>query len=275
MKKITIYLVAAFAICLNGVGQTVADIGWDWTGTKEVAPASGTYFSGLENTIFPGTPNEVFISCGGTARLDNSDGGLYVDKRIKQYEYLEVLENQTDYIEVSLTDNSAGKKITSVKINGTSNQVYAEGVTAGVVGIVYSDKAPFDVNSGIGYTSAEMAYCRAGNAGTTLTGVPNNCKSFRIYRKVLLSTFAGVYFVDEFGTMSAGSSKNSRIGHISVTLSGGGSAISSIDNDGKIVVSNEYFDVTGKKVNEDTKGFVIVKTAYEDGSCNISKVFNK
>lgn len=52
-------------------------------------------------------------------------------------------------------------------------------------------------------------------------------------------------------------------------------SINATNNDGIAAVSSEYFDITGKKVNESAKGFVIVKTTYEDGSINSTKVFNK
>ncbi len=61
----------------------------------------------------------------------------------------------------------------------------------------------------------------------------------------------------------------------SITVVGETTSINSINNSAKAIIASEYFDVTGKKVNADAKGFVIVKTTYEDGSCNTAKTFNK
>ena len=61
--------------------------------------------------------------------------------------------------------------------------------------------------------------------------------------------------------------------HINVTK-GPGTGIEDIKSD-KAIVSKEYFDITGKKVYEGAKGFVIVKTTYEDGSSDSEKLFNK
>ncbi len=51
--------------------------------------------------------------------------------------------------------------------------------------------------------------------------------------------------------------------------------IKTADAASKVAVSKEYVDVTGKKVYENAKGFVIVRTTYEDGSFSTEKLFNK
>lgn len=46
-----------------------------------------------------------------------------------------------------------------------------------------------------------------------------------------------------------------------------------INNDAKIVVRSEYFDLLGRKVNANTKGFVIQKLFYNDGTIGSKKMF--
>ncbi len=273
MRKIKFSLSVLFsAVCLGGFSQTTVDIGWDYDGTIKVAPASLTYFSGNENFVYLGTDKEVKVSIGGaTAVLKNDDGGLYSPKNIHRYEYFQMGDaGMTDYVEYSLTDASADKSITKVKINGTSSELSNTMFGA----ILFCNKTTFDTQGITGYAEYDVARCRAGNSGFEVKTIPAGTKSFRLYRKITLGG-AGIYKLGG-GEFSLGSSKYAiRIGYLSATLSGGANAISSVNNDGKIAVSNEYFDVTGKKVNEDTKGFVIVKTTYTDGSCDTSKSFNE
>ncbi len=53
-----------------------------------------------------------------------------------------------------------------------------------------------------------------------------------------------------------------------------GSGIAPIDYS-KEIASTEYYDVTGRQVNKDYKGLVVVKVKYTDGSTGVSKIFNK
>jgi len=271
MRKITCFLMAALSVaCLSGVAQTKADIGWDWDGSKAIESTSGIYFSSSENVANQGLENEILVSCIGNARFGNTGGGLYGPKNGPVYEYLEVITDQSDFIEVSLTDNSNGKIITGFKLNGTS----ASTTAGSTVSIIYSSQSPFDVNNCIGYTTCPLGFCRAGDAGTSITDIPADCKSFRIGRKVLLSESEGKYSIDEFGDIAIGGGGNSRIGYVAVTLSEGSSSIPTINSEGRIILSTEYFDVTGKKANEDAKGFIIKKTTYEGGAYDSQKIFN-
>ncbi|NDW11479.1 hypothetical protein D0T50_01065 [Bacteroides sp. 214] len=273
MKKITLLMAVLTAVCLNGFTQSYVDLGWDWTGTYDSPPTSGTYISSTENVVYPGSNNEIVVFTGGLARLQNSDGGLYVNKRIKTYEYLEIITNQTDYIEVSVTDNSAAKTIQSAKINGTSSTVDVAGECA----VLFCDVYPFNEQRVIFYESYPLAMVRVGNAGVSLN-VPSGCKSFRIYRKVQIeqtSTDPACYKVDEFGSITVSGSTNSRIGYFGISLIDDNATGLEIIENNKTVVATKYFDITGKEVTKENTGFIIEKRVFDDGSIESVKVIKR
>ncbi len=87
-----------------------------------------------------------------------------------------------------------------------------------------------------------------------------------VSEQVSLSDNSGSYITEDFKTLI----KNS----VAYVL-GGTTDIKPINAASKVAVSKDYFDITGKKVYEGAKGFVIVKTTYEDGSFSTEKLFNK
>ena len=266
MKKFTILLVAAFsAICLNGFSQTTVDVGVDWTGTEEIASVSGATITGVATVLINvGTENEVSVSCAGATRYRYSaSNSLYISAATKPYPYLEIITNDNDYVEYSLTQNSVNKKIASVKVNGTSA---ATGTTSSAA-IFYSDNIPFDEESVIGGESCTLAAVADGNSGSSFTA-PEGSKSYRIYRKKA--------FVIDGTTTSLGSSNNARIGYLSATLDTSTTVgVESENMDEKTITSIEYFDITGRKVSEKNQGLIVVKTNYTDGSSSVSKKINK
>ncbi len=244
MKKITITLMAIlFAICLNGFAQTTVDIGYDWSNTTytSVLAGSGTNFptSGTEAIVNSLVPPELRVSWGGAAAINASDGkGVYINNSGTQanVRYVKISADQTDYVELSLTANSASNNITNIKINGTSDKTSGSTDVAAPA-VLFSDKAPFDVNSVIGAVtlSSNFPYCRLGGtsggsyvaeyAGYSLTP-PEGCKSYRIYRKARLSSATPTLAVPAqivgtggtiFGT-SAGSTPSLKIAYLSATL---------------------------------------------------------
>jgi len=46
-----------------------------------------------------------------------------------------------------------------------------------------------------------------------------------------------------------------------------------INNEAKVIVRSEFYDITGKKINANTKGFVIQKFYYKDGTTGSKKLF--
>jgi len=60
-----------------------------------------------------------------------------------------------------------------------------------------------------------------------------------------------------------------------ITASGNGliTSIPKITHEAKVVIRSEYFDLTGRRVNANTKGFLIQKMYYEDGTTGSKKLF--
>lgn len=231
MKKISTLLTAMFcAVCLGGYAQTVVDIGKDWTGPdaetgSAIDATSGIFITADANTVNTGTDTEVVFNAVSTttdgtvgAAKANSDGS-YALKGTK-FDYLDIKNNFTGHIEVSLTSNSAEKKITTIKLNGTTGSTSVAAVPA----ILFSDQCPFNENSIIGYNmDNSLAFARAGNAGFTITA-PDNCKSFRIYRKATLEEVStGLYtLAGETGSIVVGDGAQTvRIAYVSTTLQAG------------------------------------------------------
>lgn len=241
MKKNTILLAFIFAICFNGMSQTVADLGTDWTGTSSVAPVSGTLIEGRTHnavpgapfTVYAGTANELLITAtgpnvlykywaGDVYKVGETYGCLQLDQKLV-----------TNYIEVSLTANSSAKKITAAKLNGTSLDATVGRTTNFIV--MYSDKAPFDVTSIIGYISTSiLPEARNGGVGVTLT-VPEGTKSFRIMRKAFLNEVTAsplVYSYSETaGTIAyTATGYGARFAYISATIASNGGTTELINN---------------------------------------------
>lgn len=59
-----------------------------------------------------------------------------------------------------------------------------------------------------------------------------------------------------------------------LSYDGSGSSIDNIEA-AKVIESKEYYDLTGKVVNKDYKGFVIIKTKYTDNTTKILKAIRK
>lgn len=295
MKKITIALAVFSAVCLKGFSQTVVDLGWNWNGTFAVAPVSGAYLEGavpppthnqtptVPFAIYPGTDNEVFVTCIEEHVLYKFwAGDLYAVGQ--EYGCIQIGRFlQKNYIEVSLTANSANKKITAAKLNGTSSSL--DMGTNFVV--IYSDACPFDEQRVVSYNDTyEFPASRSGSAEITLD-IPEKCKSFRIYRRVLLEQISlnpVLYEVDgyEMGSIILASedqyinaNNNARFGYFSVTLENDNSSNISVTNADKAVIATEYFDVTGKKVTRDFEGLIFVKRTYIDGSSDVEKLLNR
>lgn len=283
MKKITLILVALLIVSINGKSQTVVDLGWNWTGTEAIAPSSGVFLEGPAHNstgavfqVYPNTENELLVSSIGPDVIYKYwAGDLYAVGQT--YGCLQIGRFlPTNYIEVSLTANSANKKIVTARLNGTASEI-----TAGTTFIVlYSDFAPFDEKRIIKYNST-LAFPEARNGGAEISlDVPSGCKSFRIYRKVYIEQTSSnpvLYEIDEWGfTILTGEGNNTRIGYISVTLENDNALNGNIIIDAnKTIIKTDFFDMTGKKVSNNYKGLVLIKTTFEDGSYEYMKSLNK
>ncbi|MDR1343308.1 MAG: fibronectin type III domain-containing protein [Prevotellaceae bacterium] len=192
------------------------DIGKDFDGSNTVNAASGALLtSGTKNyTVFAGTSKEMtFTVSGGT--VNQSNGSYKAGTDIQYFD----LSNDAYYVEVSLTTNSTAKNIASIKVNGTGSDVDpAKGTVTPA--ILFSDQIPFSANSIIGYETVELPQARAGRVSTT-TAAPVGSKSFRIYRKVTVSTVGEDLYQIGGSTnpIALGSApSNSRIPYVAATL---------------------------------------------------------
>ncbi len=274
MKKTLSLLFLIQLIFANVYSQNLVDIGWNYDGNTATvtSPKSNTYLTSLSNTIFKGTNKEMTVTGTGlTCLLKNDDGGIYVGKSVKRIEYISMSNN--DYIEMSLTQNSANRELLSVTVNGTSSSL----TSAGFGAILFSDKIPFDETSVVGYNNYDIAILRQGNSGSTISNIPVGVKSFRLYRKVVLSGI-GIYTINGPGEQfSVGSEKqNPRIGYFSATLN----TVAGVDDlkNFKTVISTSYYNLMGRKLESGEirqfKGVLIKSEKYSDGTSLRTKIIS-
>jgi hypothetical protein len=194
------------------------DLGKDFDGSSTVNATSGSLLvKGTKTyTVFAGTSKEMtVVVSGGDVR--ESDGS-YMAKGTTPIQHF-YLTSDAHYVEVSLTSASAVRNVASIKMNGTGSDVDpAKGTVTPVV--LFSDKIPFDPTSIIGYEAVELPQARAGRPSAT-TAAPVGSKSFRIYRRVTISTVDEDLYqiggsVNSFTVGNAPS--NSGIAYIAATL---------------------------------------------------------
>lgn len=306
MKKFTfIFLAVFFTVCLSTQAQVVADIGTDWDGTKSVPAVSGmVYVSDIDGVppvpagpndstkiIYEGTENEVKFNLSSIGTIEYRNGSSRTDNLTylpldvhgavqEPFAYWELRSALKAYFELSVTDKSNGKCITKLAINGASGsgEVDTGGnpVAAPEVAILYSDKYPFDEKSIIGYDVLPLPYAKYGVPAVSSIP-PTGCKSVRIYNEVMIELGNDLihYAITEDWGDIYGNAKRIRTTYLAVTLEDdNGSGIGSANADGKVITSEEYYDVTGKRVDENTKGLVIVKSIFDDGTSSVKKVVN-
>lgn len=303
MKKFTLSLVTILlAICMSINAQVIVDYGIDWDASKHQAVFSinqWTDITAFTQTLNKGTDSEVQITYAG-AGIRNRTGGklgneLYEKDITTPYFYWElcsssVIPGEQDYMEYSITENSAKNVIVQMKINGSAGEAGLDKIAVPVV--LFSDRAPFDENRIIGFygnpgdltlpatkdSEGVLVSDYFGTDGIIYTA-PAGCKSYRVLKVAALeqtSLDPILYAVSEWGDISLGQSDiRKRIGYVSGTLVEGSTGIETIHTNGKTVVSEKFYDVTGRKVSEDFKGLVIVKSIYEDGSSSSMKQLNR
>lgn len=295
MKKITFSLFAAFlAVCLNGNAQTIVDIGIDWDGSaivedtpvydwSELGLSPGGSVGTAVNATLGSDSKQIIIRSGVAIRYRaaNAQPTYTADVQVAYAELTGSADNSS-YIEYSLPETTQNK-ITAIKVNGISSK---EGATSGV-NILYSDKATFDENNIIGYASVTLGALQVGNTGYSETTIPAGCKSFRIYKHtknnyiyLKLDEGTNIYVVSDNTnydvSLRGPDSNTARITYMSATLTDDvTTSNASIEAEEKSIASVEYFGVTGKKVSEDSKGFIIKKINYVDGTSNTEKRMNR
>jgi hypothetical protein len=224
-NQFTIVFAILFSSYFNVSGQVFADLGKDYSGTSAIDAASGKLISidSKSYLINAETDNEVRIFGSETGVDSKYDDGSYGAKSSK-YNYLQIGDG---YIELALTENSNGKWISSLKVNGTSGSTT---VNISSLPILFSDKYPFDESRVIGYDDkGVLPFARSGGSGYTLSALPDGCRSARIYKQVKLRQLQqGLYQVDPTGTIIIGqTAQTPRIGYLKVVLKKCPSQISS------------------------------------------------
>lgn len=179
---------------------------------------------------------------------------------------------------MALTENSADKVISAVKVNGAGGSAGSGGEYLSSLGaICFSNKVPFDRNSILDVVEMLLPVAGEGITGVAVTA-PAGCKSVRVYNQVqywCASQEPLSYEISEFGDLKLGDGRRDRITYASVSLVTGTTGITTTHTDGKAILSEEYYDATGKRVNKDAAGFVIIKQLLDDGSSITQKRFNK
>lgn len=183
---------------------THVDMGRDFDGTSPSDAKSGILITTATSyTINPGTIDEVVFSASNSKMMNTtSKNGVYQTSGNYSFFYI---SDDAYYLQGKLTQKSSEKNLASIKVNGTSADLDA-GCT---VIVLFSDDVSFDTQSIIGYEEAELPPVRSGGEGV-IVPTPIGSKSFRIYRKVTIST-AGEDLYQIGGSVNP------------MTLSGGGS----------------------------------------------------
>ena len=193
---------------------SLVDIGRDFDGTSPSTAKTGTIISASKSyTINSGTIDEMVISGSGSNIMNvNSSNGVYQTSGNYSFFYL---SDDSYYIQGKLTEKSGEKNIATLKVNGTSASL-----SDGAVAIVlFSDAVGFNTSSIIGYEEVELPEVRNGNSGVTLSA-PIGTKSFRIYKKVTISTVGeDVYQIGSgTNTQVLSGSGSPRIAYVGATL---------------------------------------------------------
>ncbi|MDR0414603.1 MAG: T9SS type A sorting domain-containing protein [Prevotellaceae bacterium] len=139
------------------------------------------------------------------------------------------LVDGSGFFSMEVANASAERTIDSVTINGTSNNSsHIDGtdhctltgtppvrVTAT---ILFSDVAPFDENSVLGYDSVSLAASRSGGLAQTIAA-PKGTKSYRVYHTVTLGEYGEKYRINPSGNIQLVASQEIRLGYLGATLS--------------------------------------------------------
>lgn len=161
---------------------TYIDLGRDFDGTSSSNAQTGTLItSDSKYTINAGTIDEMIFSASNSKMMNtNSKNGVYETSGNYTFMYI---SDDSYYIQGTLTEKSSEKNIASIKVNGTSADLDSG---CGII-ILFSDGLNFDTQSIIGYEETELPPVRSGGEGV-IVSAPVGSKSFRIYRKVTIST---------------------------------------------------------------------------------------
>lgn len=217
MTKKHLFLLVALITCRVVSAQVDVDLGYDWDGSSETKASSGvTLASGvLSYTFNAGTENEVTIETVGGTSPSPDKKSVYKEGTSSNIGYFYLTTNQTPYIEGRVGE---AKKITAIKLNGTSSDIGKESIA----GILFSEAPSFDGSKITGSATLNLPKCRAGNSGTELVSIPEGTRSFRIYRTVTISKEGDYYKIDAAGdSIVGGNSGNVRLAYVKITFEDG------------------------------------------------------
>jgi hypothetical protein len=216
MKKIYLLTAMIAVLCFNLSAQTTADLGKDWDPENEslIDAVSGVFFAQDVKTyaVNAGTADEVNFNASEAATVPKAD-----NKSV----YKNPTPSNISFCQVGATANgpyfeglASERYITGLQFNGTSG-----GTDKGVIGgLLYSDKLPFDENSIIGTALVELPACRAGGAGVTITGIPANTRSFRVYNPAIIAPYGTGYQLVAEGDTIGNKAQAFRVAYAKVTL---------------------------------------------------------
>jgi hypothetical protein len=149
------------------------------------------------------------------------------------------LVDGTGFFSMEVANASAERTIDSITINGTSGNadhiaadhctILLDSVPKRVTAtILFSDVAPFDENSVIGYNTVSLPASRSGELAKTI-GAPEGTKSYRVYHTVTLAEYGEKYRIFASGNIQLTTSPlEIRLGYLGASLSSltGGEIIS-------------------------------------------------
>ncbi|MDR1666998.1 MAG: InlB B-repeat-containing protein [Bacteroidales bacterium] len=158
------------------------------TSVSQLTPAvSGVTFVAATTsyTVFPDSDNEMTFAAQGGATVNSGANNVYMHYGSGAVVPDVRFTGDAHYLEANLTAKSVKKNIASVTINGTGSSLSATAIPTPV--ILFSDKIPFDENSIVGYEVVSLPPVRNGAPAVNVPA-PVGSKSFRVYRRVTIST---------------------------------------------------------------------------------------
>jgi hypothetical protein len=140
------------------------------------------------------------------------------------------LVDGSGFFSMEVANASAERTIESITINGTSNNsghingtdhctIYPDSVPKRTTAmILFSDAAPFDENSVLGYDTVSLPASRSGELAKTIPALEGT-KSYRVYHTVTLSEYGEKYRINPSGNIQLSSPQQIRLGYLGATLS--------------------------------------------------------
>jgi hypothetical protein len=189
------------------------------------------------DTVYAGTDKEMIVQFESCS-WQNGTSGLYIKRnaaptdeaRHPMMRFWRIPKDNTGYASMEVAAAAAERTIESVTINGTGNDAtwlasnhcdlssIDPATLRTTANILYSDVAPFDENSVIGYDTVSLAPVRAGELAQTKEA-PEGTRSFRVYTTVTLMEYGDKYRINASGSINLTSPQVINFGYLGATLS--------------------------------------------------------